>query len=221
MKSLIDVADGSLIDYEITRKELSKIYDELSLLHDKEREEYYDNSEQLYMLNDFLPLNATILDAGCGTGYPVLKFFHDKGHNVVGTDISPGQLEFVKIHAPSAKILVCDTSELKFPEDNFDLITSFYSLMHLPLSKQLKAFYIFFKILKKESYVYFTLASKEYTGKDEYSGVMSYGGHNFPIHHTTVSEYKRILETIGFTTLEFEHKNTGKGINFLWYLGKK
>jgi ubiquinone/menaquinone biosynthesis C-methylase UbiE len=209
------------MNYEIIRNNLAKIYDRLSRLHDQERNQYYDNSDQLAMLSTYLPPNAKVLDAGCGTGYPVIKFFHDLGHNVIGTDISPGQLEFVKLHAPLAKTMICDSSELNFLDNTFDLVTSFYSLMHLPLEKQIVALTKFYNIVKYNQPVYVTLATEEYTGEKEFSGTIKYGDTDLPIHHTTPEEYKKILTKIGYKNISLVKMNTGKNIELLWFFGLK
>jgi len=213
-------------DYVLTKKKILEVYTELAPSYDHIRETEYntDNKDQLEMLAQLLPAKASILDAGCGTGNPVLKFFSELGHDVVGSDVTPGQLEFVKIHAPNAKTLCCDTAELNLPDETFDLVTSFYSMMHMNVERQTKSFEIFHKILKKGGYLFITLMSEAHTGSPEFSGLKNYEGYGFPIFHTTPDNYKNILETIGFTTIDLSHKvtmfNFGSN-NLLWYLGKK
>lgn len=209
------------MDYNFHRKNLSDIYDKLSNLHDQERKEYYDNTEQLILLSRYLPLNSKILDAGCGTGYPVIKFFHDLGHDVVGTDISSGQLSYVKLHAPNATTIICDSSELDFLENTFDLVTSFYSLMHLPIQKQIIVLKKFYSIVRSGQPVYVTLASEEYTGKSEFNGTIKYGDMDLPIYHTTPQKYEEILKNIGYKNISLIKKDTGKNTVLLWFFGMK
>jgi 2-polyprenyl-3-methyl-5-hydroxy-6-metoxy-1,4-benzoquinol methylase len=40
--------------------------------------------------------NGKILDIGCGTGYPIAKYFSDNGFSVVGIDISENMLQKAK-----------------------------------------------------------------------------------------------------------------------------
>ncbi len=159
-------------DYVLTKKKILEVYTELAPSYDHIRETEYntDNKDQLEMLAQLLPAKASILDAGCGTGNPVLKFFSELGHDVVGSDVTPGQLEFVKIHAPNAKTLCCDTAELNLPDETFDLVTSFYSMMHMNVERQTKSFEIFHKILKKGGYLFITLMSEAHTGSPECLG---------------------------------------------------
>jgi len=128
------------MNYLQITNELARVYNKFSSFHDTERETYFNNTEQLEKLAANLPNTGKILDAGCGTGYPVIKFFHDLGHEVTGSDIACEALYYVNKHAPNAKTVLCDTCELSFSENTFDLITCFYSMMHLPIEKQIISF---------------------------------------------------------------------------------
>ena len=58
-----------------------------------------DLSEEIEYLSKFEKLlgrNSHILDAGCGTGQPVISYFLNKNHNVTGVDISKNQLEIAR-----------------------------------------------------------------------------------------------------------------------------
>lgn len=209
------------MSYEPIRQELISVYNKFASCHDNERHDNFNNTHQLNILAKKLPPNAKILDAGCGTGYPVVKFFHDLGHSVIGTDIADQALNYVKIHAPNAQSIICDTSELDFPSCSFDLITCFYSLMHLPLDKQILSLQLFYNMIKPTMPVYVTLACKEFTGHDEYSDYVDYLGWPLPIYHTTIEKYKKIIEKIGFKEVTLEIKDTGKNLKLLWFYGIK
>lgn len=204
------------MNYEQERQDLARAYNEFSQHHDNERNQYFDNLEEFNMLSGLLEKRSRVLDAGCGTGYPVVKFFHDLGHYVTGTDIAEEALGYVKIHAPGAETKVCDTSELDFPENTFDLITSFYSFMHLPLDRQIVAFEKFYKMIKPGCNIYVTLACEEYTGKPQFSGRKMYLGYPLPIYHFTKEKYFDILDKIGFKDISFEKKDIGKDTVLLW-----
>jgi len=201
--------------------ELSSVYNKFSSFHDIERDTYFNNTEQLEGLAAKLPKTSKVLDAGCGTGYPVIKFFHDLGHEVTGSDIAGEALQYVNKHAPNAKTVLCDTCELSFPENTFDLITCFYSIMHLPMEKQIISFKLFYKMVKHNMPVYVTLGCKEFTGHEEFENYFEYLGYPLPVFHTSVEKYKLIFEEIGFKNITFEVKNTGKDLTFLWFYGTK
>lgn len=200
--------------------ELAKQYDQLCHSHDEDRENY-NNQDQLLYLNSLIPKGANILDAGCGTGYPVIKFFNDNGHTVIGTDISQGQLNYVQKHAPGVKTIQCSTSDLNFSENTFDLITSFYSFMHLTMTDQEKALQKIQKMLKYNGYLYLSLATKEFTGVDEFEGMIDYEDFKLPINHTTPKKYVQMIENLNLTVLKNEVLETGKDIRLLWILAKK
>lgn len=200
---------------------LAKQYDVLCHQHDEDRDNY-SNEQQLLHLNSLIPKNSKVLDAGCGTGYPVIKFFNDNGHTVIGTDISEGQLSYVQHHAPGVKTFQCSTHELDFPENSFELITSFYSFMHLTMEDQNEALLKFKKMLKNNGYLYLCLATEHYTGQKEFAGMIEYADSIIlPIHHTTPSNYVKMITDAGLEIISNDIFNTGKDFKLLWILAKK
>lgn len=208
------------MDYEATKKELASIYNKFASLHDEERKNF-NNNDQLYMLSQLLPKNSKVLDAGCGTGMPVIKYFHDLGHEVYGSDIAVSALSYVKVHSPNAHTLLCDTADLSFPDNTFDLITSFYSMMHLPMDKQIIAFKKFYKMIKPNGSIYITLSCQEYTGETEFAGLHEFENWPLPIYHVSTEKYLQIFQEINFKNISLEKLNTGKDITLLWLYGTK
>lgn len=202
--------------HELEIQELTSVYNDFADLHDIERQLWFNNDDQLAWLASSLTENSKILDTGCGTGFPVIKFFNDLGHNVTGTDIANKALEYVNVHAPGVETVVCDTAEIDFPSETFDLITSFYSFMHLPLDRQIMAFENFYRMGKPNSQIYVTLACEEYTGKPEFAERHNYLGYPLPIYHFTLEKYREILNRIGYKNISFEKKDTGKNITLAW-----
>jgi len=54
--------------------QLQKIYDGFAPEYDRGRA-LFDNRAQLAMLAERISLQVDVLDAGCGSGMPVLRFF--------------------------------------------------------------------------------------------------------------------------------------------------
>lgn len=71
---------------------------------------------------------AKVLDIGCGTGM-VLKYLAKYGE-VWGIDNSPKAVEYAKIRAPNAKIILGELPK-KMPAERFDLITALDFLEHI------------------------------------------------------------------------------------------
>ena len=200
-------------------EKLAGIYDGFAAEYDRGRKGF-DNAPQLKMLAERIPMSADILDAGCGSGEPVLHFFAERGDRVTGTDISPAMLDLAAQQVPSARLMNVDSSELPFGKSSFDLITSFYSLFHLEMECQRKAFESFFQILRRGGWAYFTLASEEYTGSAEFCGMKEFGGVELPYRHIQPEGYRTLLENIGFQVEEMSHRSIG-GETMLWVLIRK
>lgn len=198
---------------------LQTIYDGFAPGYDQGRDAF-DNSEQLEMLAQQIPAVADVLDAGCGSGVPVLSFFANRQHRVTGTDISSAMLALATQHVPSARLMEADSAALDFGSDSFDLITSFYSLFHLDLNAQRRTFASFFKMLRPGGVAYFTLASEEYTGVPEFCGTKVFAGVELPYTHVTPDGYRDLLKGVGFSSVEMTHLSIGGEI-MLWVLCRK
>lgn len=72
------------------------------------------------------------LDLGCGTGRHTTAELVAAGLRVTGVDVSARSIETARRQLPAARFLVADMAELAFPADSFDLVTAFYSIIHLP-----------------------------------------------------------------------------------------
>jgi len=79
-----------------------------------------------------LPERARILDAGCGAGVPTARDLVEGGHEVVGVDVSPRQIELARAHVPGATFMVGDLSRVELGTAAFDGIVALYSLTHVP-----------------------------------------------------------------------------------------
>ncbi len=82
-------------------------------------------------LTEDLQPGARILDLGCGAGVPSTAYLSER-FDVVGVDISRGQLALAGRHVPEATFLLADMSTLAFKPLSFDAIVAFYSIIHIP-----------------------------------------------------------------------------------------
>jgi ubiquinone/menaquinone biosynthesis C-methylase UbiE len=149
-----------------------------------------------------------------------LRFFADSGHCATGTDISSEMLALAARNVPEAVLIQADSAALELEADSFDLITSFYSLFHLNLNHQQRAFEGFLKLLRPGGIAYFTLASEAYTGEAEFCGTKKFAGEELPYSHTTPEAYRVLLEKTGFVVESMEHLLIG-GETMLWVLIQK
>jgi SAM-dependent methyltransferase len=82
-------------------------------------------------LTEGLPGCSDVLDLGCGAGDPGTKML-SMYFSATGVDISPVQIALAKNNVPDAKFMVADIVEVEFPNESFDAVTAFYSIIHVP-----------------------------------------------------------------------------------------
>ena len=78
-----------------------------------------------------LPAGGRVLDLGCGAGLPSTRALAER-FEVVGVDISEGQIAEARVNVPGATFLVGDITEVDLPAASFDGVTAFYSVNHVP-----------------------------------------------------------------------------------------
>jgi SAM-dependent methyltransferase len=72
------------------------------------------------------------LDLGCGTGRHVTARLAAAGFRVTGLDMSAASIEVARQELPSVRFVVDDMAAADFQPGSFDLVTAFYSIIHLP-----------------------------------------------------------------------------------------
>jgi ubiquinone/menaquinone biosynthesis C-methylase UbiE len=77
-----------------------------------------------------LQAGARVLDLGCGNGAKIARLA--ERFDVVGVDISEQQLRLARAAAPGATFVHADFVALDFPDETFDAVTAFYSIVHAP-----------------------------------------------------------------------------------------
>ena len=95
----------------------------------------YDTSRRLHYLQvaaELGLLSGDVLDLGCGTGRHATTHLAAAGLRVTGLDVSARSVGIARREVPSARFLVGDMATIAFPAESFDLVTAFYSIIHLP-----------------------------------------------------------------------------------------
>lgn len=84
-----------------------------------------------------LPADASILDVGCGSGWPIGAALLKRGHQVTGMDASPGLIALAQATLPTGVWSVADMRD-EFPPGPFDGVLAWHSLFHLSPDDQSK-----------------------------------------------------------------------------------
>jgi SAM-dependent methyltransferase len=100
--------------------------------------------------SDILSTGALICDAGCGPSGHIGKYLADKGHKVVGIDISPRCIDIATSYNAQIDFKVMDMMNTNFKNDSLDAMVCFYSIIYTPKIYIDKLFTEFNRILKRD-----------------------------------------------------------------------
>jgi SAM-dependent methyltransferase len=122
-------------------------YNKIASEYGAARKHDSDDVQLLHELVERLPRNAAMLDAGCGSGYPVTQFLA-RYFQVTGIDFALKQIQLAKERGLSAEFICADIANLPIRENTFDAVCSYYAIIHIPRSEHPKVLENFLNILR-------------------------------------------------------------------------
>jgi SAM-dependent methyltransferase len=167
--------------YNLTMDYKKTVRDGYNVIADRYLAERTRDSADVRLLEDFinrLPANAQVLDAGCGAGMPISEMLSER-FQVVGVDFSEAQIELARKNVPSAKFLCEDMTQLDFPADTFDGITSYYAIIHIPREEHQPLLANFYRMLKPGGFALLCLGAEHLIDDvdENYLGARMYWSH--------------------------------------------
>jgi 2-polyprenyl-3-methyl-5-hydroxy-6-metoxy-1,4-benzoquinol methylase len=133
---------------ELTRQAYNATADKYHQLFKNEINEKAYDRNILDKFSAMIPENSLICDAGCGPSGHIGKYLFNKGHRIVGVDISDRCIEIAKQHEPDMHFERMDMGDMDFDNGYFDAIVSYYSIIYTPKEKVGVLFESFQKKLK-------------------------------------------------------------------------
>jgi SAM-dependent methyltransferase len=94
-----------------------------------------------------IPDGSRVLDAGCGSGVPVVSRLREAGHDVVGLDFSSGQLSLARAVLASDRLVQGDVTDLPLACASFGAVVSFYAVIHVPRQQHRHLFEEIYRVL--------------------------------------------------------------------------
>ena len=141
--------------------------------------------------------NSSILDVGCGTGYPIDFFLSERGFRITGIDSSAKMIEkAASLKLKNTEYHVAELFGFR-TEEKFDAIIAFDCLWHICHDKQKYIYGTIASLIKKGGYFIFTHGKKD----GEIYGEMM--GQTFYYSALDAEEVKKILISEGFEIISF------------------
>lgn len=149
------------------RRAIRDAYDEIAVAHDAEREAAPAPEQSLVEdMAGKLPDDAHVLDAGCGSGYPITAALTEHVR-VTGLDFSGEQLRLARENAPTANIVQGDITTLPLASNTFDALVSTFTIIHVPWDHQADCVHEFHRVCRRNAPVLLTVGTEDWDGKND------------------------------------------------------
>jgi cyclopropane fatty-acyl-phospholipid synthase-like methyltransferase len=117
---------------------------------------------------------GTVLDIGCGTGYPIATYLSSCGFTITGIDTSENLLrKAIDRKIPHTTFHLCDFFDFE-PTEKYDGIIAFDSFFHFPKAKQAEIYHKVSDWMNEGAYLLFTHGGEEGEKKGDMFGEKFY-----------------------------------------------
>lgn len=148
-----------------------------------------------------LPAPATVLDLGCGTGWPVSKVLVEEGLNVYGIDASPAMVQEFRKNFPNNPVVCEAVEDSSFFDRQFDAIIAWGLMFLLPENAQETAIQKAANALHAGGKFLFTAPSQNIHWEDAITGMKSIS--------LGAEKYRELLAVSGLLLVE-EFEDVGQ-----------
>lgn len=157
-----------------------------------------------------LASGASVLDLGCGPGYPITRIFVERGFKVYAVDASPTMVRTFTKRFPNVPIQCIGAEESSFFNRTFDAVISWGLFFLLQEDVQRRLFAKVAGALKPGGKFLFTAPRQSCTWNDAMTGKRSVS--------LGEEEYRRALEKAGLTLVQ---TRTDEGENCHYFAEKR
>jgi SAM-dependent methyltransferase len=145
-----------------------------------------------------VPDRARVLDLGCGAGVPYTQHLSER-FDVLGLDISSGQLAFARKLVPRASFARADMSSLPLRDASFDAIVALYSIIHVPREQHAALFGELRELLRPGRRLLATMGQNYWEGSE--SSFIVPGAEMWWSHYDAETN-RKLIEGAGFRIVE-------------------
>ncbi|MGB9991810.1 class I SAM-dependent DNA methyltransferase [Massilia sp. SM-13] len=185
------------------------VYDGIADWFDRTRTRELIEKPYLDLLVQMLKRGASVLDVGCGTGEPILRFLVERQFRVTGVDASAAMISIAAGRFPEARLMVGDMRELALDE-TYDAAILWHSLFHLQHEDQRAMFAALARLLNPGGVLMFTSGSEYGETWSDNGGAMLY--------HAALDlrEYRSLLEANRFEVVKLAVDDAACGGATVW-----
>jgi SAM-dependent methyltransferase len=185
------------------------VYNKIATWFHADRDSGLMEKKYLDDLISRLPGQASVLDLGCGTGVPILKYLTDQNIKVTGVDASEKILEIARTNFPDVPFILQDMRQLDL-DTKFDAIIAWHSFFHLPADDQPAMFERFAGHLNANGVLLFT------SGTEHGEAWGNIGGEDLFHASLDTAEYKNLLHKNSFKVLKHTTDDNDCGGATVW-----
>jgi SAM-dependent methyltransferase len=168
---------------------------------------------------EHLPPAARVLDLGCGSAIPGARELVDRGHSVIGLDVSGEQVTRARANVPEAEFIHASALEADFPPASFDAVVSLYLFDHLPRETHARLLASISAWLRNGGWLLATFESGDRPDTvDEWLGVPMFFSHFDAAHN------EALVRGAGFEIVTAQEETQLEGdrdVPYLWVLARK
>ena len=194
-----------------------KAYDTISEIFQEERTPNFWLDEFKILMglmeaNGLEIIGSKFLDLGCGTGNDA-HLAMNKGMKYVGVDLSKGMLDIARRMVKGAEFFEMDITDLKFKDNEFDVVWASSILLHLNSLDLNKALKEIKRVLKPNHFAFISMEKRQKGGRAKSMRKSIKGGK--PVKRFwalyTESEFKKILKRVNLKVVKTTFKIEPEG----------
>jgi len=152
-----------------------------------------------------LPGGATVIDLGCGPGFPITEVLVTEGLNVFGVDAAPSFVQAFQRNLPNTAVVCEAVQDSRFFDRTFDGVLAWGLMFLLSAEDQRRLIQRIAGILTPGGRLLFTSPAVPLIWNDAMTGLES--------RSLGVEEYRRQLSAVGLTLVS-EYEDEGQNHYF-------
>lgn len=152
-----------------------------------------------------LPRGSSVIDLGCGPGFPITSVLVDEGLQVFGVDAAPSFVAAFQRNLPGTPIVCESALESRFFGRTFDAALAWGLMFLLSAEDQQRLIQRFADILVPGGRLLFTAPAKAVVWNDAMTGLES--------RSLGAEQYRKLLEAVGISVAA-EYEDAGENHYF-------